>query len=102
MNAHLQLATWAFILSLAITYAWWVRFRVWILREDLFEIREDLWHAMRNSGRLDDAAYRETRSSINALIRMAPWLSLAMMFRILSGGVKVERPRTDLPPEVIQ
>ena len=83
MSPELRLASWCSLLALLICYAWWSRFRVWVLRQDLFAIRDDAWDAMRAKGSLDDPAHREFRASINGMIRFAPDLTLFTVWRIL-------------------
>lgn len=72
-----------FGLSVVITYAWWAKLRVWVLRQDLFAVRDHLWDEMAAAGRLDDPAYRDFRDAINSLIRLAPFLSILTVLRIL-------------------
>jgi hypothetical protein len=77
-----------FGISVVITYLCWVRFRVWSLRQDLFEIRDNLWDRMESEGRLDDPAHRELRDAINSLIRIAHFLSPLTILRILLNREK--------------
>lgn len=70
-------------LSLSISYLWWVWWRVWVFRQDLFQIRDQLWDGMRAQGALDDPAYRECRRDINAMIRLAPVLSLFTFLKLV-------------------
>ena len=72
-----------FGMSLVVTYAWWVRLRVWAFRQDLFAVRDRLWDEMRERGALHDPAYRDFRDSINSLIRLAPFLSILTVLRVL-------------------
>ncbi len=65
--------------SLALAYANWVRVRVIRLRQDLFEIRDDLFDAAAALCAFDDPAYREYRAGINAMIRFASVLSVPMI-----------------------
>src|SRR5205809_877952 len=99
MSPAMELITWTVLLSLVITYAWWAYFRVWILRQDLFEIRDRLWDTAHEKGLLWNPDYLNTRDGINAMIRLAPWLSLPAMFRILFGGAtRVTSTTSELPP----
>jgi hypothetical protein len=92
MGPEIQLIIDTTLLSLGIAYAWWVRFRVWILREDLFSIRDKLWDRMRDEGALDDPDHRRVRDEINALIRIAPLFSLLTVFRFI---LEREKPVID-------
>jgi hypothetical protein len=83
MNASLRIIAACLGLSLLITYAWWVRVRVWVLRQDLFAIRDDLWDAMRANDQLTNPAYRDLRDGANSLIRLAPFLSVWTIARTI-------------------
>ncbi len=71
------------ICSFGITYFWWVKFRVWRLREDLFVIRDELWDRARAEGNLDHESHRQFRDVINSLIRITPVLTFFTFFRII-------------------
>lgn len=70
-------------LAVGVYYAWWIKIRVWLLREDLFVLRDSLWDYAMDHGLLKDERYRRAREGINALIRVAPALSLFTVFHIL-------------------
>lgn len=98
MNAILTLSLWFGILSLAISYAWWVRLRVWLLRQDLFNLRDELWQQMSENGTLEDESYQQTRNALNQLIRLAPYFSFFVLARILLEDTgEVSRPLMILP-----
>lgn len=88
MTPEIQIILGSVLISGAITYAWWVRFRVWMLRQDLFTIRDELWDEMRSRHMLDDPAHRQLRDGVNAFIRVAPILSIFTILRTLAEGVK--------------
>lgn len=90
MSPIIALSMWTALLSLTITYAWWVRLRVWFLRQDLFNIRDVLWQQMHDSGSLGDQSYLEFRDGINSIIRIVPYLSFIVLARILfeDGGTQ--------------
>ena len=83
MNPRIQLLFGMAGLSAVITYAWWLRQRVWRLRGDLFVIRDEFWTEMAELGLLDDPSHRKFRDGINAVIRVAPALSILTMFRLV-------------------
>jgi hypothetical protein len=87
MTPLVELCFWILILSATITYVFWVRLRIWLLRQDLFNIRDELWQKMRDGGTLNDEHYLATREAFNATIRIAPWLSFIVLGRILFSGV---------------
>ncbi len=70
-------------LSLTLTYIWWMRLRVWMFREELFAIRNELWDAMLAKNDLENPAHREFRAGANALIRLAPMLSIFTVLRLV-------------------
>lgn len=76
MTPYILLGAGLVGLSFVITYAWWCRFRVWVLRQDLFEIRDRLWDEAMRCGFIDDPAHRDARDAINAMIRFCPRLSV--------------------------
>jgi hypothetical protein len=103
MWPEIQLVFFVTLLSFVLTYAWWVRFRVWMLREDLFAIRDGLWDAMREQGTLDDPEHRRVRDEINNLIRIAPlfsvWtvISIAIETMLEKGNFDFLTQRCDSP-----
>jgi hypothetical protein len=102
MNPSIQLILGCFLLSMVVTYAWWSYLRVWFLRQDLFMIRDQLWEAMRTKGTLDLPAHRECRDSINAIIRVAPFLSTLTVFRLFTVEVQHVAPDIQsMPQEVV-
>jgi hypothetical protein len=101
MSADQKIIFYSTAISLILTYAWWVHFRVWILRQDLFAIRDRLWDTMRAKGQLESVAHRETRNGINAMIRFAPYLSLVTVAIILTSGVESKCENVELPAEIV-
>jgi len=83
MSSAIELVLAMIGMSAVVTYLCWLRFRIWAFRQDLFSIRDRLWGEMLASGMLNDPAHRELRDGINALIRIAPLLSLITMLHIL-------------------
>ena len=77
------LATGCTLVSLGVTYAIWSSFRVWSFRQDLFQIRDNLWDRMRACDAFSDPAYQEFRAGVNALIRIAPMLSIFTLIKLL-------------------
>jgi len=103
MNSSIQLILGCFLLSMVVTYGWWSYLRVWFLRQDLFTIRDELWDAMRAGGTLDLPAHRECRDSINAIIRVAPFLSPLTVFRLFTIEVHHTEPDIrSMPAEVVR
>ena len=67
------------VLSASISYAYWTRLRVVLLRQRLFDIRDALWDAARTANGFDDLAYREARHRLNMAIKVARWISLPVV-----------------------
>src|SRR4051812_41746641 len=100
MNPHIQLFLAILGLSAVFTYVWWMKFRVWRFREDLFLIRDTIWDRAREANELHLEAYREFREGINAVIRLAPMLSIFTLLHLIFALEPRMKPilATDLPP----
>ncbi|MGO9468808.1 MAG: hypothetical protein ACLQIB_16875 [Isosphaeraceae bacterium] len=96
MRPETQLIVFTMLLSLTLSYAWWIKFRVWMLRQDLFLIRDRLWDTMRSLGELDDPGHRQVRDHINAAIRLAPLFTVWTVIRIAIEGPQ-SRPLSEKP-----
>lgn len=83
MTIDLGLTLGCTLVSVGISYAIWSSFRVWAFRQDLFAIRDNLWDLMRGKGTLDEPAHREFRAGVEALIRIAPMLSLFTLLKLI-------------------
>ncbi len=83
MTSHIHFLLACLGMGLIATYAGWLRLRVWMFRQDLFQVRDHLWDSMLAEGTLDDPAHREFRDEINAIIRIAPMLSFFLVIRIM-------------------
>lgn len=95
IDPYVQLAFGVFLLSLTASYVVWCRFRVMIIRQDLFEIRGDLWEAAFELDCLKDDAYQQARVSLNAMIRSAHNMSLpVLLFAVLKFD---DRKLDDIP-----
>jgi hypothetical protein len=95
MSAQIAVILASAGLSLVVSYAWWTKVRVWILRQRLFTVRDELWDTMREKGLLDSPAHVRVREGINALIHLAPAFSFVVMAKILSDGVRQKPPVTE-------
>ena len=82
------------LLSLSLTYLWWVRLRVVMLREDLFVLRDNLFDQAVARDRLNDPGYVDARRKINSLIRFAHLWSWPVFFSVIlrhrSSSTRVE------------
>ena len=73
------LATGTAMVSTGIAYLCWVHLRIILLRQRLFDIRDDLWDKARELFAFDDPAYREARTHLNTTIRIAHWITLPVI-----------------------
>lgn len=102
MMPYILLALGLLMLSGVITYACWIRFRVWALQQDLFAIRDRLWDEAQRGGFSGDEEYQFARNGINTMIRFAPRLSLSV-WRFLEnrveehGAKNIPYPRERIP-----
>jgi hypothetical protein len=69
-------------MSLLSFYIIWSRFRIFCIRQDLFEVRDALWDKARELGCFDDPAYMIAREKLNSLIRTAHTISLPIMLYV--------------------
>lgn len=102
MSAIMTLSVWSGILSATLCYAVWVKLRVWMLRQDLFNVRDELWEQMRCDGTLNDPSYQSTRDVINSIIRLAPYLSFVVLARILFEGQPASKPSSPCLSAVVE
>jgi hypothetical protein len=101
MSPLFALSLWSTSLVVLVCYAWWSRFRVWVLRQDLFAIRDEAWDAMRAKGMLDDPAHREFREHVNAMIRFAPDLTFLTFCRlVMTNRAPAIKSKADIPAEI--
>ena len=69
----------AFIVSAALSYAWWIKVRVIDLRQDIFDIRDELFDQAVERGWLSDPAYRAARTRLNSMAANAHTLSVPVL-----------------------
>lgn len=69
----------SFVLSSALAYGWWTKVRVRFVREQLLEIRCELWLKAFALDGLDDPAYREARGHLRSQIHMANLCGIPVM-----------------------
>ena len=82
MIHYIMLITGVFLLSSTITYMWWTKFRIIVLRQELFLIRDNLWFEMQEAGKLDDPGYQFVRSSFNRAIQAASLWSFTFLLQV--------------------
>lgn len=70
-------------LSFVVSYVVWMNVRVWLFRQDLFRIRNEVWDALLDKRMLQNSAHRDFRDVVNSLIRLAPILNIFTFMRLL-------------------
>jgi hypothetical protein len=104
MNPVAQLIIGCLVLSAGVSYMLWLWVRIWWLREDLFQIRDDLWDAMYAKGQLDHPTHRAARLRINGVIRAAYLLGPITVTIMAASNLRDSGNDwlDDAPPEVLE
>ena len=86
------------MVSGAAAYGWWCHVRVIGLRQDLFDIRDDMWDEARQLDCFDDPAYRNTREHLNRIAIHAGSFTLPVLAFVMANrppGGYVPLPRSE-------
>ncbi len=83
MNPEIQLLVGCLVVSIALSYAWWVSLRVTCLKEEIFAIRDRLFDDALEQCRLADPAYVDARGRLNMLIRFAHMWNFPVFIAVL-------------------
>jgi len=79
---------WIFVgmllISLSLSYAWWVKVRIICLKQDVFDIRDELFDTALELNALDDLAYQQARNHLNNVASTAGILSVPFILVALS------------------
>lgn len=86
----------AISISLATTYAWWVKVRAIAFRQDIFDIRDDLFDAALAADGVGDDAHIAARRHLNSLANSVNGLSIMLLGYVLSRGVDTHSLRSKL------
>jgi hypothetical protein len=82
---------WLFVgvllVSLSLAYAWWTRVRVINLRQDIFDLRDELFVSAMALDQLDDPAHTSARDHLNAVAMTADFLTIPLLAYLLHAGV---------------
>lgn len=88
-------------ISITLTYAWWIRVRVIMFRQNLYDIRDELFDRAADCDGLEDPAHHVARQHINNIAHTAEMFSVPLFAYHLSAGVDggdfQERLHTDNP-----
>lgn len=82
-----------FLVSSAIAYAWWCHVRVIGLRQDLFDIRDEMWDEARALGCFDDPAYRSAREHLNGVATHSSSFTLPVLAFVMANRPPGGYPR---------
>lgn len=86
------------IFSAGVGYAWWIKIRVTILRQDFFALRDGLFNRAMELDALDDPAYREARRRVNAIIQFAHrWNTIMVVFLVARPVGRMPVVRSERP-----
>lgn len=90
------------LVSFAVTYAWWAKVRAIALRQNIYDVRDQLFDAAAaiGGGSFSDPAYREARTRLNGIAVSAEFIAsgpaliyLHVLFR--TTGRRLTIPETD-------
>ena len=71
------------LISFVTTHAWWSIVRVVRLRQDVFDIRDNLFDVAAETRMFKDQAYRDARRHLNSIARIADTISFYMLGYLL-------------------
>ena len=78
------------LVSLSLTYAWWTKVRVICLRQDIYDIRDELFDRALKLDGLSDPAYKQARERLNASASVADVFSLITLAKMKSMDISVD------------
>lgn len=89
-------------LCLLIAHHRWEEIRLFLLRQKLFAIRDQLWEAAREQEGFDDPGYIEARERLNVLISSVHRLSIPVLVYSVNRVPPAEQEiaRSDLKPHI--
>lgn len=93
MSEFLLLMLGSLLINAALVYAWWAKIRVMIFRNQMFQIRDELWRAAVETNCCEDEGYQVARAHINAHIHLTNLLSLSVVNHFRDAGVESEGER---------
>ncbi len=101
MTEQAYYTMWFFVgvilLSAGVSYAWWTKVRVLWLRQDIYDLRDELFMASARYSLTHDEAAKSARDHLNTLARIAPVISIPFVVTAIRTGVVEVRelPRSD-------
>lgn len=86
-----------FLLSVAVSYAWWMKIRVLWLRQDIFDMRDRLFMESASLGLSQDVAAKSARDHLNTLARIASVISIPFVITAITKGIAEVRQLPESP-----
>lgn len=83
------------LMSLSVSYAWWLHVRIIDLRQDIYDKRDALFDIATELGALDDPAYRQARRHLNHIARTVEFVSFDILVYIGKNAPSVSNLETD-------
>lgn len=81
------------LISLSVTYAWWVKVRIIRLREDIYDKRDWLFDTAARLDSFSDPAYKAARIHLNSIAGIAKFLSVQVVAFLSTQGQLKDAPR---------
>lgn len=91
-SEHIIFVLGCSLMSLGVSYAWWLKVRVIWLRQDIYDLRDELFMESVRLDRVDDAGARAAREHLNTLARISPIISIPLIANAIQLGVSRECP----------
>lgn len=90
MTEQVYYTIWFFVgvllLSVGVSYAWWTKLRVLWLRQDIYDIRDNLFMESARLDRPHDEAAKCARDHLNAIARVASVISFPAVITAINIG----------------
>ncbi len=84
---HYQFLFGVFLISVGVSYAWWLKLRVLWFRQDIYDLRDGLFMGAVRLECSGDPGCRASRDHLNALARIAPVLSIPFLANAIRMGI---------------
>ncbi len=76
-----------FLMSFGVSYAWWMKIRVMWFRQDIYDLRDELFMACVRLRCVDDEGGRAARDHLNVLAQVASVLSIPFLANAIQLGL---------------
>lgn len=97
MYLYLAFLFGVLLMSLGIAGAWWTKVRVIWLRQDIYDLRDELFMESVRRDCVQDPGIQAAREHLNAIARVSPVLSISFIANAIQLGLVESRefPRSD-------